>query len=327
VTRGFLLGKFMPPHSGHVLLCEAARRLVDRLTILVCWLPDDPIPGPLRLEWMQKLFADCRVVGHDQIVPQAPEEHPDFWSIWRDIVRAAHPEPIDRVFAGEAYGRRLAAELGAEPTIVDRMGLPISGTAVRSDPWAHWDHLPHVVRPHYAKSICLHGPESTGKSTLAPLLAARFSTRWVPEYARTHTELFGADVSPDDLVTIGRTQSALIAASLPWCSRRLITDTDALTTAAWSQMMLGYVPNGVMEGFRRADLYLLTDIDIPWTDDGSRYYPGAADRARFMGICERVLEEEGARWARVRGSGETRLEQAIAAVTSLNPLQLAASDR
>ena len=47
MRHGFVLGKFMPPHLGHVHLCETARQLVDRLTILVCWLPDDPIPGPL----------------------------------------------------------------------------------------------------------------------------------------------------------------------------------------------------------------------------------------------------------------------------------------
>ena len=56
MTRGFVLGRFMPPHAGHVHLCETARRLVDRLTILVCWQPDDPVPGPLRLQWMRELF-------------------------------------------------------------------------------------------------------------------------------------------------------------------------------------------------------------------------------------------------------------------------------
>ena len=55
MKRGFLLGKFMPPHAGHVSLIEAARRLVDELTILVCSLPDDPIPGQVRLEWMRGL--------------------------------------------------------------------------------------------------------------------------------------------------------------------------------------------------------------------------------------------------------------------------------
>ena len=69
--RGFLLGKFMPPHAGHLSLIRAARALVDELTVLVCWLPRDPIPGETRLQWMRALAPDCRVVGHGEIVPQA----------------------------------------------------------------------------------------------------------------------------------------------------------------------------------------------------------------------------------------------------------------
>ncbi|HEY6964869.1 MAG TPA: adenylyltransferase/cytidyltransferase family protein, partial [Erythrobacter sp.] len=99
--RGFLLGKFMPPHAGHLSLIRAARALVDELTVLVCWLPDDPIPGEARLQWMRDLAPDCRVTGHGAVVPQAPEDSADFWPVWCGIVAAAHPEPIDYVFAGE----------------------------------------------------------------------------------------------------------------------------------------------------------------------------------------------------------------------------------
>ena len=35
MTTGMLLGKFMPPHLGHVYLCEFARGYVDELTIVV----------------------------------------------------------------------------------------------------------------------------------------------------------------------------------------------------------------------------------------------------------------------------------------------------
>ena len=283
MTHGFVLGKFIPPHAGHVHLCETARRLVDRLTILVCWLPDDPVPGPLRLQWMKELFPDCRVIGHDAIVPQGPGDNPDFWPIWRGIVKAAHPEPIDMVFAGQDYGLRLAAEVGASFTPVAPRPFPeLSGAAVRADPWGHWDHIPHAVRPYYARTFCLHGPESTGKSTLSAPLAAHFDTLWVPEYGRVHCETFGYDLDAAGLVTIARTQSAMTRAALPWCNGRLIVDTDALTTAAWSLMILGHVPDGVLDGFSKADLYLLTDIDIPWDDDGGRYYPDPADRRRFM---------------------------------------------
>ena len=319
MTHGFVLGKFMPPHAGHVLLCETARRLVDRLTILVCWLPDDPVPGPLRLAWMRELFPDCRVIGHDAIVSQAPGDHPDFWPIWRNIVKAAHPEPIDRVFAGEAYGQRLAEELGAEFIQVGPRAFPdLSGRAVRADPWAHWDGLPAPVRAYYARSICLHGPESTGKSTLAPPLALHFGTLWVPEYGRVHCELNGFDLDDAGLVTIGQTQSAMTRAALPWCNRRLIVDTDALTTAAWSIMILGHVPDGVLDDCPLADLYLLTDIDIPWEDDGTRYFPDPADRRRFMAACEQVLDEAGVKAVRIGGDLDARLETAVAAIEALS---------
>ncbi len=318
MTSGFVLGKFMPPHDGHVLVCETARRLVDRLTILVCWLPDDPIPGPLRLEWMRSLFPDCRVIGHDALVPQAPEEHPDFWPIWRGIVRTAHPEPIDIVFAGEDYGARLADEVDAEFVLVGPRAYPeLSATAVRADPWAQWDRIPAPVRAHYARTICLHGPESTGKSTLSAPLAAHFGTIWVPEYGRVHCELNGFDLDAAGLVRIGQVQSAMTRAALPLCNKRLIVDTDALTTAAWSIMILGHVPDAVLEGLPLADLYLLTDIDIPWENDGTRYYPDMADRCRFMAACEQVLEEAGAKWVRVSGTVEQRLAQAIEAIEQL----------
>lgn len=318
MTNGFVLGKFMPPHAGHVHLCETARRLVDRLTILVCWLPDDPVPGPLRLQWMKELFPDCRVIGHDAVVPQAPEDSPDFWPIWRGIVQVAHPEPIDMVFAGEDYGLRLAQELGAAFTpVAPRLFPEVSGTVVRADPWAQWELIPPAVRPHYAQTICLHGPESTGKSTLSAPLAAHFETLWVPEYGRAHCELYGTDLDDAGLVTIARTQSAMTQAALPWCNKRLVVDTDALTTAAWSLMILGRVPEGVYDGFTRADLYLLTDIDIPWHQDGGRYYPDPADRQRFMHACVQVLEEAGATWVKLSGQNDARLATAIAAVGRL----------
>jgi len=321
VTHGFLLGKFMPPHAGHVVLCETARQSVGRLTILVCWLPGDPIPGPLRLAWMKALFPTCRVIGHDAIVPQAPEEHPDFWPIWGGIVRDAHPEPIDRLFAGEDYGKRLAEEVGAEfIQIGPRLHPGLSGSAVRADPWTHWRQLPEPVRPHFTRTICLHGPESTGKSTLSAPLAEHFDTIWVPEYGRVHCEVHGFDLDAAGLITIARTQSAMTRAAMPWCNCRLIIDTDALTTAAWSLMILGHVPDGLLDDCPFADLYLLTDIDVPWEDDGTRYFPDPADRRRFMAACLRVLDEAGVDYVRISGGNEDRLAEAIAAAEGLGPV-------
>ena len=143
MTRGFLLGKFMPPHAGHVQLWEAASRLVDELTILVCWLPGDPIPGPLRLQWVSALAPRARVVGFGEVVPQAPEDSPNFWAVWREIVHSAHPEPIDFVFAGERYGAELANQLGG-------MFVGVGGRIMQADRSGIGSISPEAIRQAFA---------------------------------------------------------------------------------------------------------------------------------------------------------------------------------
>jgi NadR type nicotinamide-nucleotide adenylyltransferase len=316
MSNGFLLGKFMPPHNGHVLLAETAQALVDRLTILVCWLPDDPIPGEVRLQWMRELFPQARVIGHGAVVPQLPEEHPDFWTIWRDIVRSAHPEPIDQLFASEAYGARLAAEVGARFVTVDpeRAAVPVSASAIRADPFAHWRHIPAPVRPHFAHTICLHGPESTGKSTLAPLLARHFDTLFVPEYGRTYCEQHGVDLAMDDLLAIGQTHAAMTRSLLRQCNKRLILDTDPIMTAAWATMLFDRRDPWFDRFDETADLYLLLDIDMPWVDDGTRFFGDNDRRRRFFDLSRDELERRRLPYVVIGGNAEERFRKSVAAI-------------
>ena len=323
-ANGFLLGKFMPPHAGHIALIDAARRLVDRLTVLVCWLPDDPVPGPLRVQWMRELFPDCRVLGHGEVVPQTPEESPAFWTIWQAIVRVAHPEPIDYLFAGEGYGAELARRTGGLFVPLggrvlgqasDRLGN-LSATAVRADPQGHWELLPPPVKAYYRRRVCLHGSESTGKSTLAGALAEQLGTIWVGEYGRSHCEAHPGTLSRDDLLLIGAAQDAMIRAAEPWAGPVLIADTDPLMTAAWCEMLLGETPP-VLLSYDRADLYLLMEPDLPWVDDGTRYFASPEQRERFSAIVERVLVEAEVPFARISGSRSDREARALDAIGAL----------
>lgn len=316
MSNGVLIGRFMPPHAGHVMLAETAQALVERLTILVCWRPDDPIPGALRLQWMREMFPYARVVGHGAPAPQTPAEHPDFGAIWRDIVRAAHPGPIDRLFASENYGAALASELGARFVMIDpdRAAVPVSARAIRADPFAHWRHIPAPVRPHYARTICLHGPESTGKSTLAPLLARHFDTLYVPEYGRTYCEQNGLALGMRDLLAIGQTHAAMTRALLRQCNRRLILDTDPVMTAAWAGMLFDR-PDPWFDSFdETANLYLLLDIDMPWVDDGTRFFGDEARRRRFFDLSRQELERRGLAYVVIGGAPEQRFARAIAAI-------------
>lgn len=319
MTTGLVLGKFLPPHLGHVYLCEFARSYVDDLSVVVGTLKREPIPGALRHRWMTELVPGARVLHLDEELPQDPSEHPEFWRLWKEALLRILPAKPEYVFASEAYGKPLAELLGGTFVPVDlaRSAVPVSGTKIREAPLRYWDFLPRCVRPYFVKRVCVFGPESTGKSTLARELAARFRTVWVPEYARTHLEAQGGEIGPDDIPKIARGQRAAEEALARDANRLLVLDTDLLETTVWAEVLFGACPDWIREEAARrpSDLTLLTDVDVPWVADAVRYLP--EERRSFFERCRRTLEAAGRRTVVLSGSWEQRLAGAVAAVEPL----------
>lgn len=316
MTRGMVLGKFLPPHAGHLHLVRFAAAMVDELAVVVGSLEREPIPGALRAAWMRELCPTARVLHLDRELPQAPEEHPEFWRLWREALTEILPWPVQRVFASEHYGHRLAAELGARFVPVDpgRTALAISGTSVRADPFAHWRWLPSPVRAFACQRIAIYGPESSGKTTLARDLARHFDTVWVPEYARTALEA-GAELSPDALVEIMRGQAASEDALARAADRRLFCDTDPSVTPLWAELLLGAT---IAEPPPRSyALTLLLHPDVPFVADDVRYRPD--QRRAFFDRCRARLIEQERPFVEIAGDFDTRTRQAIAAVERLPP--------
>ncbi len=167
------------------------------------------------------------------------------------------------------------------------------------------------------RTICLHGPESTGKSTIAPRLAARLGGRVIDEYGRTYAEANGIDFTMADLVAIGqghdeRTRDAIARGVDP-----VILDTDPLMTAVWADMLFGRRDPWFDAWEGMADLYLLFDIGLPWIEDGTRMFGTVEARQRFFDLSRAELVRRGVRWALVSGRGEARFRSALAAVESL----------
>jgi NadR type nicotinamide-nucleotide adenylyltransferase len=316
MTTGMLLGKFLPPHLGHVYLAEFAGRYVDQLTVVVCSLRREPIPGELRYRWMRELFPFDNVVHLTEELPQEPAEHPDFWALWTASLQRILPCRPDCIFASEEYGGKLAEVLGGRFVPVDRgrSAVPVSGTAIRNDPMANWDYLPRCVRPHFVRRVCVFGPESTGKTTLARRLAEHFGTVYVPEYARTLLEAQAGRLAAADLPRIARGQVASEDALARNARRVLVCDTDVLTTALWSETLFGSCDAWVREQAENHtyDLYLLLDVGVPWVGDVVRYLPD--DRHGFFERCRSALEARGRKYVHVRGNWDERFAQACRAV-------------
>jgi len=316
-----ILGKFCPPTLGHQYLVDFGRHYVDRLLVMVCTLTREPIPGDLRFGWMREMFPQGNVeVVHvtDDDLPQEPGEHPDFWNIWRGVVRR-YQARTDFVFACEPYGFPLADVLGARYVPVDRARemVPVSARAVRQDPLRNWQYLPAVVRPYYVKRVCLFGPESTGKSVLARRLAAHYETAFVAEHARPLLDHKGGVCEAGDIPLIARGQVAAEDAMARQANRLLFCDTDPLLTIVWSDFLFGACPAAVHElaATRRYDVTLLADVDAEWVDDGQRFLPHR--RQEFFDRCRTALDRAGRRYAVVSGSWDDRFAQACAAVEPL----------
>ena len=164
------------------------------------------------------------------------------------------------------------------------------------------------------RSICLHGPESTGKSTIGPRLAAHFGSPYVAEYGRTYCERFGTALTMDDLLAIARGHDAETKAALATGPYPVILDTDPLMTAVWADMLFGRRDPWFDRWDGTADLYLLFDIDLPWVDDGTRMFGRPDERRRFFDLARAELERRGVRWAMVCGEGEARYAAALEAI-------------
>jgi NadR type nicotinamide-nucleotide adenylyltransferase len=164
------------------------------------------------------------------------------------------------------------------------------------------------------RTICLHGPESTGKTTLAPQLARRIGGAVIDEYGRTFAEKHGVDFSMADLVSIAQTHDRMTQAAKGGGLDPLLLDTDPLMTAVWADMLFGWRDPWFDAWQGTADLYLLLDIDLPWIEDGTRMFGTPATRQRFFELSRAELERRGVRWALVGGAGDARLDNALKAI-------------
>lgn len=168
-----------------------------------------------------------------------------------------------------------------------------------------------------ARRVVLTGSESTGKTTLTADLARHYDAVWVPEYARSYAASKGASLDASDVDPIARGQIALEDAALLRASRLLLLDTDLLSTAVYARHYYGQCPDWVTQAVlaRRADLYLLCDIDIPWAADPQRDRPH--ERERLQGLFDQALRSRQFPVVRIRGSRQDRFHAARTAIDAL----------
>lgn len=168
--------------------------------------------------------------------------------------------------------------------------------------------------------VCVTGPESTGKTTLARELAHWAGADWVPETSRLYAERIGRDLEASDVGSIAREHIAradlATASAAAVGARALVLDTDLVSTVIYARHYYHAVAPWIerAERARRADLYLLCAVDVPWVPDGVRDRP--ADREAMFERFRRALRRRGAHATVVQGDWTARRALARAALSS-----------
>lgn len=315
---GLVMGKFYPPHRGHSDLIETAASLVERLIILVSDTPGQTIPAELRAHWLREMHPAAQVLIIDD---STDEGDPRVWA--ENTIRLLGEAP-DAVFSSEDYGDLYARAMGAIHVLVDRerLRVPCSGRAVRANPLGAWECLPPCVRAYYAVRVRLVGAESTGKTTLAEALADHYHTNWVPEYGREYTDTkIGADPADpwrsEEFAYIAAEQARREDLAARAANKVLFCDTDPFATGIWHERYLHSRSPAVevIAAGRRYALTILTAIDIPWVEDGTR--DGEHLRAWMHERFREELDRLGQPYLLVSGSPVARLATAVARIDDL----------
>jgi NadR type nicotinamide-nucleotide adenylyltransferase len=337
-ARGLVVGKFSPLHYGHEFVINEAIRQCEEVVVISYSKPEfekcgranrdrwiaDRFPGVTRLVIDDDALRDiCIVKGHKEMsVPhnEAPdEEHRRFVArLCSEILG----EVIDAVFTSESYGdgfaevltehfrSRVADADSVNHVCIDkpRQTIPVSGTAIRSDPHAHKSFLAPSVYADFVGRVAILGAESSGKTTLAEALAKHFDTAWVPEYGRELWDERNGHLNLEDMIQIGAQQIQLEEHLASNAHRWLFCDTTPLTTVFYSEAMFGSVDPGLLElARRRYDHVILCSPDFGFVQDGTRQTPAFQEKQHRWYI--ETLEASGLDFLIAAGSVAERVAQ------------------
>ena len=306
------------PTLGHKYLIDFAAHLASNSNgtahIIVGTMEKEPIRGNWRCYAIEEYAKKLRLIGlkitihHlNRDVPQEPDEHPDFWNEWKNIVREfVDVKPEDYFVASEPYGMNMAEVLGCSfmPANQYREVVPIKGSDVRKDLLGNFDKIMPEFQPYLRKVVTIFGAESCGKTTMAKRLAKDLNGWFIPEWAREYLETVGPEVTKEKMAAIVKGQAA--AQDVAWHNLHnkawIFQDTDLYSTAYYYKLWNNNIPENVLKCAKDAqsDMYILMNDKIPFEQDLLRY--GGNKRESTVHFWEDALKTENCKFYKVKST-------------------------
>ncbi|QDV24530.1 Trifunctional NAD biosynthesis/regulator protein NadR [Aureliella helgolandensis] len=318
MTLGLTLGKYAPLHRGHQLVIERAIAENDHTIVVIYDAPEvTPVPLETRAGWIRTLYPSVEVILAEDgptVVGKTPEITALHDAYLRQLLTG---RDITHFYSSEFYGHHVSQALGAIDCRVDanRKQIPISGTAIRKDPYRFRGYLANIVYRDLVSKIVFLGAPSTGKTTIARELAKRLETQWVPEFGREYWESHhvARRLTLEQLAEIAVGHREREDEIIADANRYLFVDTDATTTYQFSleyhheaHPTVAELAGTCRERYR---LCFVCDTDIPYDDTWDR--SGEVHRKVFQAKIESDLIRRNIQFIKLSGSLECRVSRVI----------------
>lgn len=336
---GFIGGKFLPLHQGHVYAITQAACRCDELYVVLSHSPlrdkklcqeagIKEMPYEVRLRWLSTLVKDMENVHVIEVEDQAESDEVYDWEAGAAAIKRKIAKKIDFVFSSEvAYEpifRGLYPE--AEHVVIDaaRAHVQISATQIRTEGvFRHWEHMPACVRPDFVKKVVIIGTESCGKSTLTRYLAKIYNTVFVEEYGRTMCEEIGGCetiMTKEYFPHIAYAHKVKEYEAQRQANKLLFVDTEAIVTQFYSQLYTGhsFAVLDQMASEQEYDLWLFLEPDVSWVEDGLRVHGEEQVRWANHEKLKQMVEKRSIPYVIISGSYQERLSKAIHEVDRLH---------
>lgn len=335
---GMYGGKFLPfPHLGHVYAMIKASTLVDELHVIVSHdtkfekqLHDgakvEHVDYKMRVRWWTQITKDLPHVHIHEVYEEQTGSFSD-WEKGRDGIVKVVGKPIDVVFSSEHDYTPIFEQL--YPTaihhIIDPMreAYNISGTKIRTEGvMKHWDMIPKIVQPYFAKKVVTVGTESCGKSTMVKNLATLYNTSYVEEFGRTFYERLGGCegiTMLEDYAEIAFEHKYHEKMELQKANKVLFIDTEAIVTQYFSKVYLGAFQDVLNEVIKlqKYDLWLFLEPDVKWVDDGTRSFGEQKIREENNELLKSLLRKHSVDYVTISGDYNDRLNECVFNVNEL----------
>ena len=296
MKTGFIGGKFLPFHIGHLYAIMYASNFVDKLYVVLissvkrdrtlCEQADIKyISGSTRKSWISKELNNFDNIEVIEIVDNCSADESEYdWENGAKDVRDIIVEPLTHVFSSEHSYTPFFKKYypNAEHIVIDsrRDTINISATEIKKDIYSNWEYLTKSARQFFTKKVAIVGTESCGKSMLTKQLANLYYTNYCHEVGRDYCKRYKNNLTIEMFPQIAM-EHILLQDKLAYESNKvLFVDSDAVITQYYMGMYFDRASTLVENIIDQQDfdLILYLEPDVPWVDDGLRFQGEVAER-------------------------------------------------